>query len=90
MSAPKAEVFASCADGKQVLKRFGSRNLLFCEERQAIYEVDDLSAFVWEASLQGSEPSLIIDEMVNEGIDRTLAREMVRECLNRLQRLKRA
>ena len=70
-----------------MLKRLAGRNLLFSEVQQSIYELDDLCAFVWFARRRGLTPMAIVDEMVSEGTDRTLAEDLVGKCMNQLRRL---
>ena len=70
-----------------ILERLAGRNLLFSEERQAIYELDDMSAYVWCATSRGLNPASIVREMVSEGIDRDVAEDTLSECLKRLKRM---
>ena len=80
----RADLTAGICKGG-VLKRFAGRNLLFSEERQAVFELDDMSAYVWCATSRGMNPASIICEMVSEGVERNLAEDTLSECLKRLK-----
>lgn len=75
------------AGGDMSIKRLAGRNLLFIEAQQRIFELDDFSAYVWRAASRGLSQTLIVREMISEGIDRSLAEDVVSACLNRLNRL---
>jgi len=44
------------------------RNLLFCEDRQAIYQYDDVTASIWRSIERGLDPVRIVEDLVAQGI----------------------
>jgi len=52
-----------------VLSILDSRNLLFSEVAQSIYELDDFSAYVWRSLDSGLSPQQIVGEIIQDGGD---------------------
>ena len=56
-----------CRTGK-VSTEFAGRNLLFSEDRQAIYQHDDVTAHVWRSIERGLDTVQIVEDLVAQGI----------------------
>lgn len=68
-----------------VLRSLGGRTLLFSELGQRVYELDDLTAFVWESLRQGIRVEAMIDELVGSGVDGEAAACAIRSAVAQLQ-----
>lgn len=68
-----------------MLRALGPRNLLFSESRQAVYELDELAAFVWRSLDSGMSPDLLVREMIEAGMGGDEARCAVRASLDLLE-----
>ena len=67
-----------------VLRSLAGRNLLFSEMQQAVYELDDLGAYVWRCRHAGLSPEQIVRELADAGVDFDDAAEVVGAGLGRL------
>jgi len=63
------------------------RNLVFSETRQRVYELNDTAADIWNSLRDGSEPDGVVDEMVEQGLDRKTAESYVRSMCGEWNRL---
>ena len=77
-----------CDPGTSVLAALGDRNLVFSEDRQAIYELHDLAAFVWRCLDEGLSPDQIVHNLVDTGVARDEARRSVTATLEELSVLR--
>lgn len=81
IAAPRAR------GGASVLAALGDRNLVFSEERQAVYELDDLAAYVWRSLESGMSADQIVREIIETGVDRAKAKSAVAAALKPLRQL---
>jgi hypothetical protein len=73
-----------------ILVALGDRNLLFNEDRQAIYDLDDLSAYVWRSLDAGMSADQIKREIIGRGMDRDQTESAVELALDSLRPLRHA
>lgn len=71
--------------GSSIVQSFAGRNLLFHRSSQALYDLDDLSAFVWRSLDEGLSPSQIIAELRKAGMAGPAASDAVTAALGQLQ-----
>lgn len=79
----------TCFADASPLAALGRHNIVFSEVRQAVYELDDLSAFVWRCLDSELDTTQIVDELVEFGVARSKAREAVTAVLVELRELRR-
>lgn len=72
------------AERAAVLRPLGGRNLLFNESQQAVYELDDLAAYVWRSQDAGLSSEQIVRELANVGAGLEDAGRAVEAGLDRL------
>lgn len=72
-----------------VLAVLDSRNLLFNEAAQSIYELDDFSAYVWRSLASGLSPEQISEEVVQDGDDPEAVENAVAAAVESLRALER-
>jgi len=72
------------------LRSLGGRKLLFSEATQAIYEIDELTAFVWQSLRAGMSSEAVVDELVRAGVDEASATPAVAQALAQLQAIPRS
>lgn len=65
----------------------GDRNLAFSEGRQAVYELDDLAAYVWRSVDAGMSADQIVREIIDTGVGHDQAESAVEIALEELQTL---
>jgi hypothetical protein len=98
-SAPLVNARASADDIETARARRGEasilaviadRNLVFNEEQQAVYELDDLAAYVWRSFDAGMRPDQIVREINLVGVDHHQATRAVELALESLGALRHA
>lgn len=77
-------------NGDLILAALGNRNLAFSEGRQAVYELDDFTAYVWRSQDSGMGADQIVGEIINTGIGRDQAESVVELALEGLRTLRHA
>ena len=68
----------------------GERNLIFSEAQQAVYELDDLAAYVWTSRDAGMTTDGIVRELIATGVDPNQAESSVAIAFERLRTLRSA
>jgi len=63
------------------------RNIVFSTTRQKVYELNDTAAYIWCLLRDGSEPEGVVDEMVEQGLNRKTAENYVRSICGEWNRL---
>jgi hypothetical protein len=74
--------------GASILVALGNRNLVFSEAGQAIYELDDFAAYVWQSLDAGASADQIRREIIATGVDRDQAESAVEVALESLRSLR--
>jgi len=74
-------------DDALILAVLDQRNLLFSEARQAVYELDDLSAHVWRCLDSGLAPEQIVADMVQAGAEKAAAANAVAAAAEKLREI---
>jgi len=69
------------------LAALGDRNLLFNEAHQAVYELNDLAAYVWRSLDTGMGEGAIVRELIETGLDPDQAGSAVLATLQELRTL---
>jgi hypothetical protein len=72
--------------GRFALRVLAGRNLLFSEARQAIYDLNDVAAYVWQSLEEGLRPDAMVAELVAAGGNVDDARSAVHGSLERFSR----
>lgn len=72
-----------------VLRTLGQHNLLFSEVDQRVYELDDLTAFVWKSLQKGMLTEVIVEELIAAGLDGEAATCAVHAALGQLSSVER-
>lgn len=70
------------------LRSLDGRNLLFSEAHQAVYDLDDLTAYVWRSLGAGLSPKLIVREMEGAGLAADQSRKAFRAAVEQLQSIR--
>jgi hypothetical protein len=68
----------------------GDRKLVFSEGHQAVYELDDLAAYVWRSLDTGMSADQIVREIIETGVGRDQAESAVEVALEGLRTLRHA
>lgn len=76
--------------GALIFAVLGDRNLVFSEERQAVYMLDDLTAFAWRSLEAGMNADQMAREITDTGVDRDQAESAVESALDELRTLRHA
>jgi hypothetical protein len=66
------------------LRSLGGRKLLFSEAEQAIYEVDEVAAFVWQSLRSGMSAVAIAKELTAAGVAEDSAMQAVKQAIAQL------
>ena len=74
-------------DDALILAVLDQRNLLFSEARQAVYELDDLSAHVWRCLDSRLAPEQIVADMVQAGAEKAEAAKAVAAAADKLREI---
>lgn len=73
--------------GASILAALGDRHLAFSEQHQAIYELDDLAAYVWRSLDAGMSVDQIVREIIESGVGSAEAKSAVRGAAESLRAL---
>jgi hypothetical protein len=89
-SADEIGTIQAGRSGALIHAALGDRNLVFSEEHQAVYELDDLAAYVWRSLDTGVSADQIVCEIINTGVDPEQAESAVEVALEGLRTLRQA
>jgi len=77
-------VFGDVSPAAAVLRSLGGRKLLFSEDNQAVYELDELTAFVWQSLRSDMSVAAIVNELTVAGMGEESAIRAVDEAIAQL------
>ena len=77
-------MFGDVSPAAAVLRSLGGRKLLFSEDNQAVYELDELTAFVWQSLRSDMSVAAIVNELAVAGMGEESAIRAVDQAIAQL------